>query len=276
MKKPENLPLRTTTAIVFGILVIGSLLLGQWYFAGLMLFVVIAGLLEFYNLISKEDLEPQKIIGIIGGTIVYGIIILVNNDIINPQFTLLLVVLPAVSIGAEMVRKRAAPFQNVGLTLVGILYLAIPMGLLVSFFPIGLELGFDSAGILILGFFIILWVFDSAAYFVGSAIGKHKLCERFSPKKTWEGMIGGMLFGLITAFVLSLIYKQISVLHWLVMTLIIMIFGTLGDLAESMLKRSVNVKDSGRLLPGHGGILDRFDAVLLSVPFLYVYIRFFL
>lgn len=276
MKKPENLALRTLTAIIFGIFVIGSILLGQWSFALLTLFFVAAGLLEFYNLFSSGDNKPQKITGTTGGIIVYLAILLSCNGLIGSQYLMFLLLLPIIVVIIELSRNSATPFQNIGLTILGIIYLPVPFALLVSFFPLGFDKGFEQPGFLILGFFIILWVFDSAAYFVGSAVGKHKLCERISPKKTWEGLVGGLIFGLIAAFILSMVVKQLGILEWLIMALTIMIFGTLGDLSESMLKRSLKVKDTGKLLPGHGGVLDRFDAVLLSVPILYLYIRFFI
>ncbi len=276
MRKPEKLAIRTLTAIVFGIFLIGSILLGQWTFSLLTLFFVVAGLLEFYNLLSNGDNKPQIITGIAAGIIAYLAILLTSNGLMGSQYLMCLLLLPIIIVIFEMWSNSSTPFQNIGITILGIIYLPVPFALLVSFFPIGVKLGLEKPGLLILGFFIILWVFDSAAYFIGSAVGKNKLFERISPKKTWEGLAGGIVFGLITAFILSMVMKQLGILEWLVMAFIIMIFGTLGDLSESMLKRSLKVKDSGKLLPGHGGILDRFDAVLLSVPVLYLYIRFFI
>jgi phosphatidate cytidylyltransferase len=126
----------------------------------------------------------------------------------------------------------------------------------------------------VLGFLVILWLNDTGAYFVGSLIGKHKLFERISPGKTWEGSAGGAVFALLTAWGLSFIFKQLDALQWIFLAILIVISGTLGDLVESMLKRSLGIKDSGTILPGHGGLLDRFDAVFLSAPFVFVYLAF--
>jgi phosphatidate cytidylyltransferase len=104
------------------------------------------------------------------------------------------------------------------------------------------------------------------------AFGKHKLFERISPKKTWEGSIGGLIFGMVMSWVLSIYFNDLSLLQWLSIGLITIVFGTFGDLAESMIKRSMNVKDSGKLLPGHGGLLDRFDAALLAAPAVFIYL----
>ena len=153
-------------------------------------------------------------------------------------------------------------------------YIAVPFGLMMYFFnPVVLSGPFHYG--IVLGFLVILWLNDTGAYFVGSLIGKHKLFERISPGKTWEGSFGGVLFALLTAWGISFIFRQLNVTQWMTLAIIIVISGTLGDLVESMLKRSLGIKDSGNILPGHGGLLDRFDAVLLSAPFVFVYLAFF-
>jgi phosphatidate cytidylyltransferase len=136
-----------------------------------------------------------------------------------------------------------------------------------------LESGFQYE--LILGFFIILWANDTGAYLAGTAIGKNLLASKISPKKTWEGLIGGILVSLLTAFILSKFYESLNLLQWLCASIIISLPAIIGDLFESYLKRKANVKDSGNLLPGHGGFLDRFDALLFAAPVYYFYIRYF-
>jgi phosphatidate cytidylyltransferase len=124
----------------------------------------------------------------------------------------------------------------------------------------------------IFSFFMILWSNDTFAYLVGITIGKHKLSEKISPKKTWEGLIGGIIFGLLAAYILSIFFKELMLWQWLIASLVINIAGIFGDLSESLLKRHFQVKDSGNILPGHGGILDRFDAVIFSAPALFCYL----
>lgn len=126
---------------------------------------------------------------------------------------------------------------------------------------------------IILGFFILLWVNDTGAYLAGRFFGKHKLFERISPNKTWEGSIGGTLVTVAGAYILSIFFTNLNLTNWVVLSILVAVFGGLGDLAESMLKRSLGVKDSGKLLPGHGGVLDRIDGLLLSVPFVYSYLH---
>lgn len=125
---------------------------------------------------------------------------------------------------------------------------------------------------LLIGFFIILWCNDVFAYLVGSAIGKTKLAVNISPKKTWEGTIGGIVLSMVSAFLISKYFFSLDVVNWLVLGLLISIFATLGDLLESKFKRQAGIKDSGNILPGHGGVLDRFDGMILAAPVVYIYL----
>ena len=128
-------------------------------------------------------------------------------------------------------------------------------------------------GFLLIAVLVIIWCNDILAYLTGSFFGKHRLFERISPKKTWEGFAGGLIMALVAAFILSLFSSTLSVIEWLILALIIVLTATIGDLSESMLKRYAGVKDSGNLMPGHGGILDRFDAVLFATPFVFIYFK---
>ena len=123
-----------------------------------------------------------------------------------------------------------------------------------------------------LAFLLMLWASDTGAYLFGRKLGKTKLFERHSPKKSWEGFFGGVFTSVLVAFIISLFFKEISSLVWIGMAVLVVTFGTLGDLVESMLKRSLNVKDSGNILPGHGGILDRFDGLLIAAPVVFTYL----
>lgn len=133
----------------------------------------------------------------------------------------------------------------------------------------------DFAKFLIIGIFILIWVNDSFAYLVGRTIGRTKLFQRVSPKKTWEGSLGGMFFTLLTAYFMAQYEPIVSPLQWVTLALIIVIMGSLGDLVESKLKRSAGVKDSGAIMPGHGGMLDRLDSLIFAAPFAYLTLNIF-
>jgi phosphatidate cytidylyltransferase len=171
------------------------------------------------------------------------------------------------------------PFDSLAHTFFSILYTAAPFSLFpfAAFSHTGLEplvqmngVGF-SPGIPV-GFFLLLWTNDTGAYLVGSAIGKHRLFERISPKKSWEGFFGGMLLTLLVACLIGSWLGVADTTGWMIIAVIISLAGTAGDLLESMLKRSLGLKDSGTILPGHGGFLDRFDSVVVSFPLVYLYI----
>jgi len=133
----------------------------------------------------------------------------------------------------------------------------------------------DYSPYLVTGIFIIIWLYDTGAYITGMLWGKHKLFKRISPKKSWEGVVGGTVIALATGIILSSRFREMNRTEWILIVFVIVFFGTLGDLAESMLKRKAGVKDSGHILPGHGGFLDRFDGFLLAVPVIVTLIEFF-
>ncbi len=163
------------------------------------------------------------------------------------------------------------PFTNIAFTFLGIFYVAVPFALLnVAAFEDGV---YNYQ--IIFGCLFILWASDTGAYFAGTFFGKRKLFERISPKKSWEGFIGGAMLALIFAFGIAHYFDTLSLQQWLVVCVIIIVGGTFGDLIESLLKRSIEIKDSGTSLPGHGGFLDRFDGLLISAPFIVTYLEIF-
>ncbi len=267
----NNFLQRTLTGAVFVILVIGSILWNHYAFSFVFLVFTILGVSEFYALISKTESKPFGFSGIL----ISGFLFLITSYIaisnINIHFLLLLLPLLFADFIIELFRNHKTPFQNIAYTFTGIFYVALPMSLLNFISNPSFSQGIYSKGILI-GFFLLIWSNDTFAYLTGMKFGKHKLFERVSPKKTWEGSIGGLIFSLIVAYILSIFVKELNSIQWLGMSIITVVFGTLGDLTESLLKRSLGIKDSGNILPGHGGILDRFDAVLLAAPFVFIYL----
>lgn len=169
---------------------------------------------------------------------------------------------------SELYLKHKNPLGNWAFSMMSQLYVALPFALLnvLAFHndPTASSVSYNP--ILPLSIFVFIWLSDTGAYCVGSLIGKHRLFERISPKKSWEGSIGGAVFSIASSFVFAHYYDFMSVGQWAGLAVVVVIFGTWGDLTESLMKRQLGIKDSGNILPGHGGMLDRFDSALMAIP----------
>jgi phosphatidate cytidylyltransferase len=168
--------------------------------------------------------------------------------------------------------KDEKPFKNIAYTFLGIIYVALPFTLFTVLAFIKNDT-YDPN--IVLGCLFLLWSSDSGAYFAGTKFGKTKLFERVSPKKSWEGSIGGLVTAMVVATIISKYYTNYSSFQWYAIGVIIVVAGTYGDLVESLFKRSINIKDSADTIPGHGGFLDRFDGLLLSIPFIIPFVKLF-
>lgn len=260
---------RAITGFVFVTIIISALLFKAWIAQVVFGLVAIVGLNEFYNLFKGSKSSPHKTLGVIFGLLIYCAAIL---NLYTPLALPYLIGFSFFSFPllafAELYRKNKTPFENIGITLLGIIYLVLPMILL------GYTLKFTPRTTTVTEFwpvltiFILVWCSDTFAYLIGRKFGKTKLFERISPKKSWEGFIGGVAFSIIGGCTIAYFTEQ-SYIQYATYGLIISTVGTIGDLVESLLKRSLGVKDSGTILPGHGGILDRFDAVLFITPIIY-------
>lgn len=273
-KQMSNFWQRALTGAVFIIVLIGSIVIDKFTFGGLFLILTLLGVWEFYRLTRIDRIAPLQIYGTFVSGVLFIICFIYAFEVQNASFKILLVMIPLsffVFI-IELYRKRSKyPFRNIAFTLLGVIYVALPFSLLN--YIVAPELGSNIYHPnILLGYFFILWANDTGAYLVGRAFGKRKLFERISPKKSWEGSIGGGVLSLIIAGIISKYYTDLELKDWIIIATIIVIIGSLGDLVESLFKRSINIKDSGKILPGHGGILDRFDALLLSAPFVFAYI----
>jgi phosphatidate cytidylyltransferase len=244
--------------------------------------IAILGILEFYQIVSSENCHPQKIYGATAGAVLYLAIIGVHYipysfDYIAIIFLPLFLPIPLFFLPfiIEIYRNKPEPLKNIAFTILPIFYIALPLALL-NLINDKNAVHFLGFPVFLTGYFILTWSYDTGAYLYGKKWGKHKLFERISPKKTWEGTIGGSAIALLIATGLSFLVKEIKLVDWLALTGIILVFGSFGDLVESLIKRNLNIKDSGTILPGHGGILDRFDSILISAPFVFLYfiIRF--
>jgi phosphatidate cytidylyltransferase len=257
---------------VFVLVLGGGILINSFTFFTLIGVIIGLGLWEFYKLMAPTQLSANKLAGLAIGLLFFCLICLYSIGYIESN--IFWVVLPLISavFVLELYRKHDYPFQNIAITLFGVLYVVVPLSLLVLIgFPERSISGYESK--VIMGFFFLLWSNDTGAYLTGISIGKHPMFPRISPKKSWEGFTGGLFFTLLVAFIISKYFTALQRTDWMIIAVIICIFGVWGDLIESMLKRSLQIKDSGNILPGHGGILDRFDSVLFSAPIVFVYLQ---
>ncbi len=253
------------------IVIIGSIFLDPLAFFVVLSVFTFIGLKEFYRLASPIPNKKPTFEYYLFGMLIYIIIGLSGLGYIDVRNTAIVFVLFFVQIAIELFRKEKPQWANITTILAGYIYVSLPFALMNSLFYTG-AVDQPRVGILI-GVFVLIWTSDIFAYLTGSMFGKHKLFERISPKKTWEGSLGGLLFALVAAYILSVFVNQLSLTEWLILAVIMVISGTLGDLVESLLKRNAGVKDSGNIFPGHGGVLDRFDAVLFAIPSVFVFIN---
>jgi phosphatidate cytidylyltransferase len=246
------------------------------------LIILIGTQYEYYIMVRNTGVRPQLVSGIITGTTAYVISTLVASGVIQKNFFLVLIPMMLIIIVVELYRKQEKPFDSLAHTFFSVLYTAVPFSILPfsAFSRMGLNSLLPHENIIfspgiIIGFFLLVWANDTGAYLTGISFGHHRLMERISPKKTWEGFFGGVLIAVLAAWLLSGWLGVVDKIHWLIIAVIISVAGTYGDLVESMLKRSIGVKDSGTIMPGHGGFLDRFDSAIISFPLVYLFISLF-
>lgn len=274
----KNLVVRTLSGLVLAAVVLGAIVWSQWSFGALLAVLLVGGMYEFYTLAGKQGNAPQRVVGLVAGIVLFALnLAFVSDDIreilgvarqaFGCGLAFLLLLLPAMFI-CELYRRGENPASGIGTTLMGVCYVALPLSLM-CYIPI---LGSDTWNPWVMvAYIFIIWANDVFAYLVGMTFGRHRLCERLSPKKSWEGFFGGLAgavaTGLAAAYALDANYWV-----WGGLALVASLSGVAGDLVESMFKREAGVKDSGQVIPGHGGVLDRFDALLLSAPYVFLYL----
>lgn len=264
----KTLLTRTWAGALFATLILGSVFWHPYALALLLLLLTALGLNEFYGLFKKSNILKQSKAGFSLGIVSYLLISAWTFSLISAYSLLLLLPLSLVLFVIELYQKNENPFTEIAIQLLGVFYVAIPFSLyhLVHQYPISKPESFEPW--LLAGVFILIWSNDTFAYLFGITFGKHRLFERISPKKSWEGTIGGAVSTLGIAWFLGSYLPVLSVQNWILLAGVIIPSAIFGDLVESMLKRSLNIKDSGNIMPGHGGILDRFDAANFALPFI--------
>jgi phosphatidate cytidylyltransferase len=266
-----NLVKRSFTGIILIAFIIACLFLGEVFFFALCILMIFLGMKEFYDSSTYEHLKIQRWHGIIIGICIYVMFFLYAKEIVDQKIFIPLAPLTLNIFIVELFNKQKKPFINVAYTILGILYIALP----ISFFNFLVYKGdiIHYSPYVLLAYFGLVWTYDTSAYIWGFLFGTNYLFPRISPHKTWEGLIGGAVTTLIAAWVISKYSRGHVLMDWLIIAAIIVVFGTFGDLSESLFKRSLSLKESGKILPGHGGFLDRFDTVLFSAPIVYAYLE---
>mgnify|MGYP005848221835 CR=1 FL=1 len=292
LSKMSNLAQRVIAGVLGAAVLINAIYWNEWSFFVIFLLIMSFSLWEFYTILEKANFKPTKKLAIGVGILMFSGVFFVQEA---QDFYLLTSFYPILILASLTLmfllfilklydKTDTQPFTNLAMTILGLVYVCLPFTLFLeaSYVTVSLPKGKQIIGSfsmynyqIPLGILFCLWASDSGAYFVGRKLGKTKLFERISPKKSWEGLAGGMFFSQMVAWVLSMYFTSIEAWKWFVISGIIVTIGTYGDLVESMLKRSLGIKDSGSVIPGHGGFLDRFDGLLVAMPFVALFLKLF-
>lgn len=272
LSKYNNLTQRIIVAILGFLIIVSAIYWQAWSYFVVFLVIAFLSIREFYKLVGLDGYLPLSSWGTISGMLIYTFTFLVQMDIIEPVIFYLVFPFSSIIFFIKLYKKSdVKPFTNIAYTFLGIFYVAVPFSLLhIIAFCTG-QYQFE----LVTGILLLTWASDTGGYFAGTLFGKTKLFQRISPKKSWEGFVGGAILALIIAFLLATYAPILPLWKWMTIGILTVIAGTYGDLVESLFKRSINIKDSGESLPGHGGFLDRFDALLLSLPFIAAFLKLF-
>lgn len=269
----NNTKTRVLVSIVAIPVILGACYLGNIYFFLFALLIGLVSFYEFYLMAQNKNVQVNLPFGLLA-----VLILLVNQYYHFFDTYSFLIIFVFLTTLIELFRNDGSAIYNIGSTLFGIFYIGMFSASLVSireFYP---NIGnlYEHGGYLIISILATIWICDSAAYFGGLSMGKHKLFPRVSPKKSWEGAIFGFVFALLTmAAGHYIVLDFLSLGEAIIIGFIIGTVGQLGDLVESLIKRDAEVKDSSSLIPGHGGIFDRFDSLLFSAPIILMFLKYF-
>jgi phosphatidate cytidylyltransferase len=293
----KNILTRSITGILFVTIFLSSILFSEYTFVALFLFIIVTAMFEFYRTALIERVRTQTYYGVFVGVVVFVLNYLYAKQLIEASIFLIIIPLFMFIFIFEIYSNNKRPFSNIAYTILGIIYISVPFSLFnYMIFEIqkvvpevinteyeqivaniqslevkNITLNYTPKVVLV--FFIFQWAYDTFAYLFGISLGRTRLYESISPKKSWEGAIGGAISTIGIAYLISQYFDVMPTIHLMVVAAIIVVFGTYGDLVESLYKRSLCIKDSGKMLPGHGGILDRFDSTLMAAPFVFVYLQ---
>lgn len=267
----KNLLLRSLSGIIYVVLIVAGIST-PWSFLVLMVLLAALASAEFYRLCPRNESRGSRVMYTLDVLLTVLLVVevwisafdgvfFVPGSYLGLTFLCLYIAGLMIRFFAQLNSRDHEPMASLGYSMLGQIYIGFPLAAVVALYSL-------VSPWAVLTMFVLLWLNDTGAYIVGCNFGRHRLCERLSPKKSWEGFWGGMIFSVIGAVVISLLWRG-SFPNWIVMAcwgVIVGVIGTLGDLVESMFKRSVSLKDSGHIIPGHGGILDRIDSLLAVAP----------
>jgi phosphatidate cytidylyltransferase len=261
---------RTLTSLIYAAVVLAGLLLHPLLFGFVFLTLMILALIEFYRMARLAGGEPQLAWGLIISVFFFLAMFGFVTGFLPPALLFGIIPFLFVTFIIELYRRKEQPITNIAYTLAGFLYVGFPLGLSnLLAFPISSGKHTFYPWILF-GIIMTIWVYDSGAYLIGTPLGRHRLFERISPKKSWEGVIGGAIFAMLAGVLNAWLFQSIELIAWLLISFVVIVAATFGDLVESLMKRSIGIKDSGNILPGHGGFLDRLDSFIFTVPMMVV------
>ncbi|GHE74716.1 MULTISPECIES: phosphatidate cytidylyltransferase [Roseivirga] len=269
----SNLLQRIITAFIGVAGIIAAIAYSPYGFAIVFALLMLACLKEFYGLAKKDGKSPYEIWGLgLALALFSGLFAFYQFNLSAEYFWFLPALFAIAFIYPLQTIKTSHAINCLAISILGFVYIAFPFSLVNAIAYIEGAYAYP----LVLGILFLQWATDTGAFFAGRSLGKRKLFEKVSPNKTWEGAMGGLALALVIAYCLHQLFGIISLYEWFGLALITAVFGILGDLVESLFKRTLAIKDSGRILPGHGGFLDRFDGLLLSLPFTTAYLHFIL
>lgn len=273
----KNFILRVITGAAYVAAIFAALFTTMPVFFAVFGIIMLFALNEFYKNLKVKDITVDLVLS---NALAVGIYLLPIVKFYSIEFPLLsiVIVLALALFAIELFRNDEQPFQRIAFSLCGIIYVCVPFSLLALYKvenSVDFFCTFAPSSYMILLLFAFTWINDTFAYLTGMLLGKHPLCPKISPKKTIEGFAGGCFFTIVCAAVIAYVYMEGMELHIVGLAVLIVIASTLGDMVESRFKRWVGVKDSGKMLPGHGGFLDRFDSVIFSIPIFFAYLQLF-
>jgi phosphatidate cytidylyltransferase len=275
----KNLLTRAGTGIIYILVILLGILGGRFSFLAVFGIILALGLFEFYRMVEKDTSHAiSKIFNITHGLLLFLSVFLFLERLSYLALPILVLVYLLILFASAILIRRQDVLHGIIYSFFGQMYITMPLSLLMvlsySYQDRITTGGYDWTPLIAL--FVFIWINDTAAYFIGTLTGKHKLIPHISPRKSVEGFIAGILCTMLSSLLFAHFFPEFSSLHWMGFATVVALFGTVGDLFESLIKRTYSVKDAGTLIPGHGGILDRIDSLLVAIPAAYLYLILFL